>query len=88
MVTPVSTATYLVSRLSALLGRREAGPSQVLKEIFAECSPNPEEAVAARVDAMGGQFCERYTAATDRHPGSQVEKTYFKQIVSENMHAF
>ena len=68
-VTPVSTATYLVSRLNGLLGRREAEPSDQLKTLFAELGDkNPAEAIAKRVKEMGDTFCSHYTASSDKHP--------------------
>ena len=68
-VTPVSTATYLVSRLNGLLGRREAEPSEQLKALFAELGDkNPAEAIAKRVKEMGDTFCSHYTASSDKHP--------------------
>ena len=69
-ITPVSTATYLVSRLNALLRGRTAEPSERLLELFATCDKNPAEAVTKRVDQMGDKFCQQYTSASDQHPGS------------------
>nr|ALB00261.1 retinoblastoma protein [Tigriopus japonicus] len=69
-VTPVSTATYLVSRLNALIGRREAEPSQRLLSVFQSCEVDPNDAVVKRVQEMGDTFCSQYTAPSDKHPGS------------------
>ncbi len=69
-ITPVSTATYLVSRLNALLGKRTAEPSQRLLELFASCEKNPTEAVTKRVEELGDKFCQKYTSPSDHHPGS------------------
>ena len=52
-VTPVSTATYLVSRLTTLLGRRNPEPSPKLEELLQSCSPNPTEAIMARIKNLG-----------------------------------
>ncbi len=72
-VTPVSTATYLVSRLNSLLGKREAEPSKRLLELFSTCGEgegNAAETVEKRVKEMGDLFCSHYVAASDKHPGS------------------
>lgn len=69
-ITPVSTATYLVSRLNSLLGKREAEAGPQLAELFQSCDPNPSEAIEARVKAMGDKFCSHYTAPCGGHPGS------------------
>ena len=65
-ITPVSTATYLVSRLNALLIRREAEPTTRLKDLLGS---SLEDAVK-RVKTMGDHFCLHYTAPSDMHPGS------------------
>lgn len=69
-VTPVSTATYLVSRLNALLGKREAEPGPKLKDLFSSCESDPTNAISQRVKEMGDTFCSQYTAPSDKHPGS------------------
>ena len=69
-ITPVSTATYLVSRLNALLGKREAEPSAGLKKLFSASEKDPSQAIADRVKEMGDKFCSQYTAPTEKHPGS------------------
>ena len=52
-VTPVSTATYLVSRLTTLLGKRNAEPSAKLEELLQSCTPNPTEAIMTRIKNLG-----------------------------------
>ena len=52
-VTPVSTATYLVSRLTTLLGRRSPEPSAKLEELLKSYSPNPTDAIIKRITALG-----------------------------------
>jgi len=85
-VTPVSTATYLVSRLNFLLKKREAEPSPDLLDMLKSCnnevtpvdstgekekSPNKlSETIAARVKEMSNKFCSHYVAPSDKHPGS------------------
>jgi retinoblastoma-like protein 1 len=70
-ITPVSTATYLVSRLNALLVKRTTEPSQRLLELFCACDKNPTEVVTKRVEEMGDRFCQQYTSPSDHHPGSR-----------------
>ncbi len=71
-VTPISTATYLVSRLNSLLGKREAEPSKRLQELFATCDGgDPTDAITKRVKDMGDLFCSHYVAPSDKHPGSR-----------------
>ncbi len=70
-VTPVSTATYLVSRLNLLLGKREPEPSKKLLELLASCDGNdPTEAITKRVKDMGDLFSSHYVASSGKHPGS------------------
>ncbi len=64
-VTPVSKATYLVTRLTKLLGRREPEPSAKLKELFAACDNDPTESIAKRVKELGDIFCKNYTASSN-----------------------
>jgi retinoblastoma-like protein 1 len=66
-ITPVATATYLVSRLNALLGRREPEPSPRLVELFEACDKNPADVIEQRVKRMGDTFCQHYITGTDRH---------------------
>ncbi len=71
-ITPVSTATYLVSRLNTLLRNREPEPGPRLLELFSSCGgeQDPTKTVEGRVKEMGDKFCSHYTAASDKHPGS------------------
>jgi retinoblastoma-like protein 1 len=69
-LTPVSSSTYLVSRLIKLLGRRENGPSTKLKELFATCDTDPTEMIANRVKELGDIFYTKYTSPNLEHPGS------------------
>ena len=52
-VTPVSTATYLVSRLTTLLGKRNPEPSAKLEELLKSYTPNPTEAIIKRISDLG-----------------------------------
>lgn len=69
-ITPVSSATYLVSKLKTLLGKREAEAGPRLLDLLKSCDGNPAEAIANRVQKMGDKFCAHYTAPTEKHPGS------------------
>merc|ERR1719483_38536 len=71
MVTPVSTATYLVSRLNKMVAGRKAEPSQNLTNLVNSLSSTAIADITSRVEDMGAVFTERYTAPTDTHPGSQ-----------------
>jgi len=72
LVTPVSTATYLVSRLNKMVAGKKPEPSPNLAAIMASCNPNPAESVAERIKSMGEKFTLRYTAPSDNHPGSHA----------------
>ena len=52
-VTPVSTATYLVSRLTTLLGKRNPEPSAKLEELLKAYTPNPTDAIIKRIADLG-----------------------------------
>ena len=52
-VTPVSTATYLVSRLNTLLRNRNPEPSTKLEELLKSYTPNPTEAIIKRIGDLG-----------------------------------
>lgn len=72
LVTPVSTATYLVSRLNKMVAGKKPEPSPNLAAIMASCAPNPADSVAERIKSMGEKFTLRYTAPSDNHPGSHA----------------
>ena len=73
-VTPVSSSTYLVSRLVKLLGKRDNGPSEKLTEIFNSClsneNKNPATEIENRIKEMGDVFNTKYTTPNLDHPGS------------------
>jgi len=70
MVTPVSTATYLVSRLNKMVEGKKAEPSQKLNSLVDSLSTTAMANITSRVETMGKVFTERYTTPTDTHPGS------------------
>ena len=55
-MTPVSNATYLVSRLTTLLRNRGAEPSAKLEELLKSYSPNPTDAIIKRITDLGRFF--------------------------------
>ena len=65
-VTPVSTATYLVSRLNALIGGRGRNadqPSDKLRSLLADCGGSEAaDAVVSRIEALGETFIRNYVA--------------------------
>ena len=77
-VTPVSTATYLVSRLNALIaagggGRGRGGnaadqPSDKLRSLLADCGGSSEaaDAVVSRIEGLGETFIRNYVAGPGR----------------------
>lgn len=70
-VTPVSTATYLVSRLNHMLNKRGPEPGPKLLELFGTFgNEDPSKKVSDLVKELGDTFCNRYTTATESHPGS------------------
>ena len=52
-VTPVSTATYLVSRLTTLLRNRTTEPSAKLEELLNAYNSNPADAIIKRIHDLG-----------------------------------
>lgn len=64
-ITPVSTATQIVSRLQALLSGQKSSPSEELSSMFQKCKENPSETILARVKEMGQTFCEKYTQVSE-----------------------
>ena len=70
IMTPVSSSTNLVARLIKLLGKREAGPSDKLKELFASCDKNPMDSITKRVQDLGEIFYTKYVTPNLDHPGS------------------
>ena len=69
-MTPVSSSTNLAARLHKLMGRREAGPSDKLKELFSSCDKNPMDSITKRVKDLGDIFYEKYVTPNLDHPGS------------------
>ena len=55
-VTPVSTATYLVSRLTTLLRNRTTEPSAKLEELLNAYNSNPSDAIIKRIHDLGKPY--------------------------------
>jgi len=72
LVTPISTATYLVSRLNKMVAGRKSGGGPELATIFAKCNENTKENLKEKIKVLGSKFTDRYTAPTDNHPGSHA----------------
>ncbi|KAK2166785.1 hypothetical protein LSH36_35g04056 [Paralvinella palmiformis] len=66
--TPVTTATQSVHRLQGLLSGQKIGPNDALKEMFSQCSNNPEEEIKKRLETMGEVFCAEYSTCNDDVP--------------------
>ena len=69
-MTPVSSSTNLVARLLKLIGRRENGPSERLKELLKTCDKDHRDKLEARFNEMGKMFLAKYTKPNTDHPGS------------------
>ena len=79
LVTPVSSATYLVERLNKMVAGRKSEPSPGLARILASCSNTAMGDVVRRVEEMGELFKARYnqqgksgTTAPDTKPPSHA----------------
>ncbi|XP_064599560.1 retinoblastoma-like protein 1 [Liolophura sinensis] len=84
--TPVSTATQSVSRLQALLSGRKTCPSDLLEEMFLECSSNPKASIKDRMSEMGAIFCKRYSQPSDDHPGSHEDFAQRRLQLAESLY--
>ncbi|KAM6117939.1 retinoblastoma-like protein 2 isoform 2-T2 [Pterocles gutturalis] len=57
-VTPVSIATYSLSRLHTMLAGLKNAPSENLEQIFRACSRDPSQSIANRVKEMYEVYCQ------------------------------
>ncbi|XP_063972446.1 retinoblastoma-like protein 1 isoform X2 [Diachasmimorpha longicaudata] len=64
-VTPVATATQSVSRLQALLARRQPAPSDVLLDMLKSCTTDVSSLVENKVKEIGERFCATYSQNSD-----------------------
>ncbi|PIK33212.1 hypothetical protein BSL78_29976 [Apostichopus japonicus] len=85
-ITPVSTATQIVSRLQALLSGQKSSPSEELSSMFQKCKENPSETILARVKEMGQTFCEKYTQPSDHGTGSPMDFAKRRLSLAESLY--
>ncbi|RMC09092.1 hypothetical protein DUI87_14098 [Hirundo rustica rustica] len=57
-VTPVSIATYSLSRLHTMLAGLKNAPSENLEQILRSCSRDPSQSIANRVKEMHEVYCQ------------------------------
>ncbi|NXA10780.1 RBL2 protein, partial [Sapayoa aenigma] len=57
-VTPVSMATYSLSRLHTMLAGLKNAPSENLEQILKSCSRDPSQSIANRVKEMHEVYCQ------------------------------
>uniref|UniRef100_A0A8D0HR20 RB transcriptional corepressor like 2 n=1 Tax=Sphenodon punctatus TaxID=8508 RepID=A0A8D0HR20_SPHPU len=57
-VTPVSVATYSLSRLHTMLTGQKNAPSENLEQILRACSRDPSQSIANRVKEMHEVYCQ------------------------------
>ncbi|NXF03638.1 RBL2 protein, partial [Smithornis capensis] len=57
-VTPVSMATYSLSRLHSMLAGLKNAPSENLEQILKSCSRDPSQSIANRVKEMHDVYCQ------------------------------
>merc|ERR1711892_13202 len=72
MMTPVSTASYLVTRLNKMVAGRKPEPSVKLSDLLTTCSATACQDIVTRVSEMGNIFTERYTKPSESHPGAHA----------------
>ncbi|XP_030907691.2 retinoblastoma-like protein 2 isoform X3 [Melopsittacus undulatus] len=61
-VTPVSMATYSLSRLHTMLAGLKNAPSENLEQILRSCSRDPSQSIANRVKEMHEVYCQSMQA--------------------------
>ncbi|XP_054245817.1 retinoblastoma-like protein 2 [Indicator indicator] len=61
-VTPVSVATYSLSRLHTMLAGLKNAPSENLEQILRTCSRDPSQSIANRVKDMSEVYCQSMQA--------------------------
>ncbi|KAJ7405052.1 Retinoblastoma-like protein 2 [Willisornis vidua] len=57
-VTPVSMATYTLSRLHTMLAGLKNAPSENLEQILRSCSRDPSQSIANRIKEMHEVYCQ------------------------------
>ncbi|KAG9475232.1 retinoblastoma-like protein 2 isoform X2 [Eleutherodactylus coqui] len=77
--TPVSSATYCVSRLFAILSGLKAAPSEKLQQVLSACSRNPTQTISKCLKEMLDVFCEQtISEGGDSQHCKDIAKKYFR----------
>ncbi|XP_040265657.1 retinoblastoma-like protein 2 isoform X1 [Bufo bufo] len=77
--TPVSSATYSVSRLFVILSGHKAAPSEKLQETLSACSRNPTQTISNCLKEMFEVFCEHtMSGGGDSQQCKDIAKKYFR----------
>ncbi|XP_075693649.1 retinoblastoma-like protein 2 isoform X2 [Rhinoderma darwinii] len=77
--TPVSSATYNVSRLYAILSGLKAAPSVKLQQMLSSCSRNPSQTISKCLKEMFDVFCEHTVSEGGESPHCKdIAKKYFR----------
>ncbi|XP_028941482.1 retinoblastoma-like protein 2 isoform X3 [Antrostomus carolinensis] len=78
-VTPVSIATYSLSRLHTMLAGLKNAPSENLEQIFRACSRDPSQSIANRVKEMYDTYCQSTQSEGEFHNFSKdVASKHFR----------
>ncbi|KAM3919738.1 retinoblastoma-like protein 2 [Leptodactylus fuscus] len=77
--TPVSSATYSVSRLFAILSGLKTAPSEKLQQMLSACSRNPTETISKCLKEMFDVFCEHtLSEGGESQHCKDIAKKYFR----------
>ncbi|XP_053555473.1 retinoblastoma-like protein 2 isoform X2 [Bombina bombina] len=77
--TPLSCATYRISRLLSILTGLKPAPSERLLKILRSCSRNPSQAIAGWLKEMFNIFCEHITSdGADSQSCKDLAAKYFR----------
>ncbi|KAM9301874.1 retinoblastoma-like protein 2 [Gastrophryne carolinensis] len=77
-MTPVSSATYCVGRLFAILSGLKAAPSERLLQMMRPCSRNPSQVISKCIKEMYDIFCEAILEGGEREYCKDIAKKYFR----------
>ncbi|XP_077144321.1 retinoblastoma-like protein 2 isoform X1 [Ranitomeya variabilis] len=77
--TPVSSATYCLSRLFAILSGLKAAPSEKLQQMLSACSRNPTQTITKCLKEMFDVFCEHtLSQGGESQHCRDIAKKYFR----------
>ncbi|KAM5138330.1 retinoblastoma-like protein 2 [Mantella aurantiaca] len=77
--TPVSSATYCVSRLFSILSGLKPSPSEKLLQLMRACSRNPTQMISTCLKEMFDVFCEHTVPeGAETHYCKDIAKKYFR----------